>query len=257
MTHACHNKYGGLLIHSETDEHGVLEVVDTQQKFRSLHFGNATQQSGMFFYNPYLLLHKYTQAFMTPFCWSIPRRILLLGLGAGSMVKFIAHHFPNVHIDAVELRPRVTHLAQTYFMLPEQSKRFRVFHTTAENFIETWNQPEYDLILVDLFLTAGRKNINVNLEKHLVQLEQMLARGGSICFNTLGINYTAYPGYAELKKLFKNRLNIIDVESSNTVLLGLKNLPSHTVDELEMMNLEIRTGLPLRQYYNQVRTTDF
>lgn len=250
------SRYGGLLVHSESDEYGMLEVVDTQHKFRSLHFGNATQQSGMFFYNPYLLLHKYTQAFMTPFCWSMPRRMLLLGLGAGSMVKFVRHHFPSVRIDAVELRPKVTELAQTYFALPETGPHFRIFHSPAETFLREPHRDVYDLILVDLFLTNGRKDINVNLEQEFQHLDRLLADGGSICFNALGLQARSYPGYPELKKYYGDRLNIIDAGGTNTVLMAHKRKLPMSVDELSIMNLEIRTGLPLRKYLNQVRTSE-
>ena len=39
----------------------------------------------MFFYNPNLLVHKYTQAMLTPLCWRLPENVLVLGVGGGSM----------------------------------------------------------------------------------------------------------------------------------------------------------------------------
>ena len=71
------NKYGGQLIYSTRDNYGPIEVIDFKQTLRSLHFGNATQQTGMFLYNPNILIHKYTQAMLTSLCWHIPKNILL------------------------------------------------------------------------------------------------------------------------------------------------------------------------------------
>jgi len=50
--------YGGELIYQKTDQYGKIEVVDHQQKIRSLHFGNITQQSAMLLNNPFLLVHQ-------------------------------------------------------------------------------------------------------------------------------------------------------------------------------------------------------
>ena len=111
-------KYGANLLYQTTDEYGVIEVVDYKKIIRSLHFGNATQQSGMYLYNPVTLLHPYTQAMLSCTALQAPERVLILGVGGGSMIKFLLHHFHQVEIDAVELRQAVVDTAHDYFDLP-------------------------------------------------------------------------------------------------------------------------------------------
>lgn len=58
------NKYGGQLVFSTRDKYDPIEVIEFQKSIRGLHFGNKTQQIGMFLYNPIVLIHKYTQAML-------------------------------------------------------------------------------------------------------------------------------------------------------------------------------------------------
>ena len=108
-------KYDGQLIYTSKDEFGPIDVVEYHQSIRSMHFGNRTQQSGMFLYNHVVLIHKYTQAMLTPLCWKKPENTLILGLGGGSLAKYLLHFYPDIKIDAVDLRTEVVKASQQYF----------------------------------------------------------------------------------------------------------------------------------------------
>ena len=84
---------GGELIHQTSDEYGSIEVIDYMQKIRGLHFGNKTQQSASLLCNPYFLIHKYAQAMTLPICRLNVKRVLVIGLGAGSIVKYFYNYF--------------------------------------------------------------------------------------------------------------------------------------------------------------------
>ena len=134
--HFNNSVHGGQLIHATEDDFGTIEVVEFQQSVRGLHFGNATQQSGMFLYNPNVLIHKYTQAMLTPICWYQPDTVLILGLGAGSLAKYLLHILPGIKIDGVDLRPEVIKVAQEYFYLPEEDENFALHYQLAQNYID-------------------------------------------------------------------------------------------------------------------------
>lgn len=244
-------KYGGTLVYSTNDEHGPIEVVEFQQTLRGLHFGNSTQQSGMFLYNPIVLIHKYTQAMLVSLAWAEPHNVLALGLGAGSIPKHLLHYYPNVNIDAVELRPKVTEIATDYFSLPVTNKRLNITHCSAHDFLTTKINKQYDLVFIDLFLTANEKDIIVTLEDHLNNIFPYLSEEAYININIIGGEFNNYAGLETLKSHFENNLYSIEVEDSNTILFAAKGrIP--TFDEIDFTTIEKKLGLPLRQWYNKM-----
>lgn len=149
-------KYQGEVIHQSHDPLGVIEVVEDNLS-RSLHFGTDARQSSMLLRDPYQLSLSYTRAMCAAllFCEE-PRRVLLLGLGGGSLAKFLLHYYPQCHIDAVEFRPEVHQIAHRYFALPE-GPRLHVIYDDAGRFVRQHpiDQAGYDLILIDAFLDKG------------------------------------------------------------------------------------------------------
>ena len=248
-------KYGGQLIYSTHDEYGPIEVVDIGQRIRSLHFGNTTQQSSMFMFNPVVLMHKYTQAMLTSLCWHKPKTALVLGLGAGAISKYLLHFFPTLHVDAVELRPAVSVIAREYFSLPEVNDRFNIHHMPAEEFLRSSSPDtsQYDVILVDLFLTTKEQDINVDISTVIAHLKRLLSEHGSMSINLIGMDYKAYSGFSQLKDEFDEFLYAIAVDSSNTVLLARHKRTPDVTESVDFTSLEKRLGLPFRQYFNKLQ----
>lgn len=149
-------KYGGVVIHQDRDELGTLEVVEDGYQ-RSLHFGSEPKQSSMDLHNPLRLALTYTRAMMSSLLFNAtPRKVLLLGLGGGSLAKFLLYHFPACRIDAVEYRQSVHRLARDFFQLPDDP-RLTLHFSDAADFIRQADTGygDYDLILVDAFTADG------------------------------------------------------------------------------------------------------
>lgn len=150
------NKYGGRLIYQGRDEMGPLEVIENGYQ-RSLHFGSLPKQSSMDLNDPQRLCLSYTRAMLSALLFMpSPARVLLIGLGGGSLAKFFLHHFPACHLDAVELRPHVSQIARDYFLLPD-SERLHIHHGDAAEFMRrrTPDDERYDLILLDAYTDVG------------------------------------------------------------------------------------------------------
>ena len=246
-------KYGGQLIYSTRDKYGPLEVVEMQQVTRSLHFGNTTQQSAMFLYNPIVLMHKYTQAMLTPLSWIDAKHVLALGLGAASIPKFLLHHFKNITVDAVELRPSVIEIAQEYFSLPVDDHRLKLHVCPADDFITQHTiSGAYDLILVDLFITLNEKDINVDITANMQKLYDMLSPHGCLCINLLGEEYKKYKGLQKLMDVFDNRVYAMPVAKSNTILMVSRGSIPDIFNDIDFTTLELKYGLPFRQYFDQM-----
>jgi len=79
-------------------------------------------------------------------------RVLLLGLGAGTIAKIITKKFGPVAIDGVEIDPLVIELAKKYFDLRESNINIQV--TDAKDFVKNLRY-KYDLICMDVFKGGG------------------------------------------------------------------------------------------------------
>lgn len=146
--------YDGTIIHSRSDEEGVIDVVD-EATIRTLYFGTRARQSTMFLRDPNALALAYTKCVMTSLVFiEEPRAVLLLGLGGGSLAKFFLHQFPACRVDAVEKRAQVVGVAQTYFHLPT-NERIKVQVGDAVDFLRQEGSGEYDLVMVDLHNPDG------------------------------------------------------------------------------------------------------
>jgi len=150
-------KYHGLLIHKTSDDLGSIEVVD-DAVHRSLHFGSEPRQSSMLLRDPLYLALAYTRAMACALLFNdAPQRVLLIGLGGGSLAKFLLHHFPQCHIDAVDAREKVAEVAHSHFKLP-QDPRLTIHIDDGGRFVRNLSGTDgeaYDLIFIDAFLGNG------------------------------------------------------------------------------------------------------
>ena len=82
-----------------------------------------------------------------------PQRILMVGLGGGSISTYLARHMPNLRIDAVDIDPGVIDVAKNYFEL-RQTDKVRFFVNDGRVFVRRASEP-YDIIVMDAFLGAA------------------------------------------------------------------------------------------------------
>lgn len=252
--------YGGELIHQTSDEFGSIEVVELQQKIRSLHFGNKTQQSSMLLNHPYILIHKYAQAMMLPLCWTNASKVLVLGLGSGSIVRYLYNYFQDLKIDAVELRPAVIQLASEYFLLPDSDERLKIFNESAFDWIDrqdakhSTDNEKYDLIIVDMFLTEKNgKDITVDTSSNIHKLTNLLSENGVIAFNQLGQNIIGYSAFDALLSVYlTHQLYSINVESTNNILMASRATIPSNIDEKTFQHFEKTYSSPYKYYYENL-----
>ena len=146
-------KYNSTLIYEGKDDYGPVEVVE-KDGLRSMHFGTQNKQSEMSLSDPYALTVEYTRLMsMALLFQSAPKSALFLGLGGGSLPKFIWKYFPRCLLHAVERSPLVVDLCYRYFAL-RRSPRLHVHVFDAFDFLKSCDNP-FDLIFIDLFQSDG------------------------------------------------------------------------------------------------------
>ncbi len=123
--------------------------VSEKDGIRSLHLGSNTVQSSMNLADPAELVLSYTRAMMAFLLFEpAPRRTAMIGLGGGSLAKFLYHRLPFVEIIAVECEPAVIFAARQYFHVPENDTRFRVELAEGSAWVAA-NPASCDVLLVD------------------------------------------------------------------------------------------------------------
>lgn len=104
-----------------------LLTVSESRGLRYLHVGGEAIQSAMRVAEPDALALDYTRAMMAFLLFHYPpREVLSLGLGGGSIAKFVRRQFPGARQRIVELDPRVVAAAREHFALPADDARFSV-----------------------------------------------------------------------------------------------------------------------------------
>ena len=94
---------------------------------RSLHIGSDTVQSAMRLARPNDLELSYTRSMMAFLLFlPCPERVLMIGLGGGSLAKFVHHRMPGARVTVVEVSPQVVAIARQYFFVPPDGARFEV-----------------------------------------------------------------------------------------------------------------------------------
>jgi spermidine synthase len=129
------------------------ESVYVEQRFgvRTLHIGSATVQSAMRLSRPNDLELAYTRSMMAFLLFNeAPRRVLLVGLGGGSLAKFIYHRMPHTTVEAVEINPRVVAVAREHFLLPPDDTRLSVVIDDGARYLARPG-PAADVIAVDAY----------------------------------------------------------------------------------------------------------
>jgi spermidine synthase len=148
-----------------------------------------------------------------------PQRMLIIGLGGGSMAKFLHRRFPQAHIDAVELDPMVVDVARRYFDLVED-ERLRVHVGDGRAFIEKSAQ-RYDIIFLDAF---GPDSIprTLTTREFLEAVRNHLSQDGVVAANIWGPDHN--PVYAPMLRTYQvafDQVALVErVGRSNRIVLA-------------------------------------
>ncbi|HEY5128376.1 MAG TPA: fused MFS/spermidine synthase [Bradyrhizobium sp.] len=108
------------------------------------------------------------------------KRVLVLGLGAGSIPDYLHRFLPDATIDTVELDPGVIDVAKKYFGLRE-TKNFHLIEADGRVFLNRHAEP-YDLIFVDAF-TGSYIPFHLMTKEFYQLLRNRLAPHGVAAFN--------------------------------------------------------------------------
>ncbi len=109
-----------------------------------------------------------------------PKRILIVGLGGGSLPTYLGRFMPEPAIDTVEIDPGVIGAAKKYFGIRE-SARVRYLDADGRVFLNRNKEP-YDLILCDAF-QGGYIPFHLLTREFFQLVKQRLTPNGAVAIN--------------------------------------------------------------------------
>jgi spermidine synthase len=190
---------------------------------RYLHFGSLWIQGAMRIARPWHLELDYTKEMMASLLMRddsrFPRKVLLIGLGAASITKFLYRNFPLAKLTVVEIEPRVVAAARQFFKLPDDPKRLNIVIADGAQFIAE-NDKTYDLILVDGFDEDARPGELDSLPFYQM-CRSRLNDNGILAVNLLGRSRGYAASLQRLRDAFDTRaLAFPSCESGNVIALA-------------------------------------
>jgi len=113
-------------------------------------------------------------------------RMLLLGVGGGSLIRFFKKLYPHITIDAVDIDPVILEVSQTYFGLGN-IKGLTLHNSDALKHVEENAKKKrntYGIIVVDLYI--GRSIPDFVWEQSFFEkINVLLAKNGSVFINVV------------------------------------------------------------------------
>ena len=160
-----------------------------------------------------------------------PERILVLGLGGGTLPLALDELLPDARIDAVEIDPAVVRVAREYFRFAP-SKRVETFTQDGRVFVKraASRGDTYDLIMLDAF-NGEYIPEHLMTREFLEEVEALLAPGGVLAANTFSISALYDHESVTYQAVYGTFFNMRSPETGNRVVLTRKG-PLPDADEL-------------------------
>ncbi len=142
---------GEVVVTERVSPNYTVFVIEDADGVRRLRFErDGVDQSAVVMGDPEQLIFAYTRGLTAAFALRPdPERVLIVGLGGGTLPMFLRKHLPNVHIDVVEIDPIVLEVAKADLDFKEDA-HLVVHIADGRKFIEESKQ-RWDVIVLDAY----------------------------------------------------------------------------------------------------------
>ncbi len=231
-----------------TADHSV--TIAEEDGIRSLHIGGLAIHSAMRLGAPDQLELHYTRAMMAFLLFNArPRDVLMVGLGGGSIAKFVHQRMPGTRLTVIEIRKEVVAAARCYFSLPEDDGRLSVVVADGARYV-----PEHpgctDVLLLDGFDNGRQPGPLCTQAFYDAGCAALRPRG------ILAVNFMAFDRKLDLllgrlERSFGGRVLTLEAaDRVNVIALAFREAPSRIgIRELRERALSLKEifGLPFER----------
>lgn len=232
------------VVHQERSMYRNILVEDTGN-LRCLKFNvksHKTNQSCFLKSEPNRLVFNYTKLLFSGLLVNPnPERILIIGLGGGTMSNTLHQLFPTARIENIEIDPAVIKVARQYFdffendSVTSQAKDGRIFIKRAKMKGEA-----YDWIILDAF-NGDYIPEHLMTKEFLQETKDLLTDNGIVTANTFSVSKLYDYESATYQAVFGDFYQVKNKKNENRILLaGKKALPQKTALEANLTAMHDR-----------------
>jgi spermidine synthase len=235
------------ILYEKASAFGTIVVTEDENRLRTLRFGrNGARQSVVKPGDPDHLELPYARVAFAGLALSHePRRMLIIGLGGGTLPMFLRKHYPGATIDVVDIDPDVVLVAKQFFSFRED-ERMRAHVADGRLFVEKIQQP-YDVIFLDAF---GADSVPAHLTtlEFLGAIRAGLTPGGVVIGNVWGRYSNAlYDAMVRTYQEVFDELFVLEVRGAgNIILLALPRKQPMNRDELSRLARKVSSDKRMR-----------
>lgn len=237
----------GKVIHTENSLYRNIVVYEEDDE-RCMRFSRSrlTRQSCMSLSSPDMHVFDYTRMMLGAlYLKPEPKKILVIGLGGGTLPMTLSRLLPNSEIDSVEIDPAVVRVAKKFFRFTT-SPRMRVYEEDGRVFIKKAGKRgiQYDLVMLDAY---DHEYIPEHLltREFLTEVKKVLTSDGVLAANTYSMSGLYSNESATYEAVFGKFYNL--KLTNRVIVLKVDGLPAQpelnrNAEQLEAKLQPFRVG---------------
>lgn len=249
------------VIHSERSLYRNI-IVEDKGDLRCLKFNvksNKTRQSCLLKSQPQQLVFNYTKQLLTGLLINPePKRILIIGLGGGTMSNTLHKLLPDSYIDNVEIDHSVIKVARQYFGFLEND-RIKTYSQDGRVFVKRalLKKQEYDWIILDAF-NGDYIPEHLMTKEYLEETKRLLSPNGILTANTFSSSKLYRYESATYKAVFGDFYQVSNDNNSNRIILARNNGVDgkhNSANTVKLINGLLAIGVDAKQLLNSMKST--
>ncbi len=195
--------------------------VSEEKGVRYLHFGTEWVQGAMRVRKPWALELDYSRHMMAwlLFVEQAPN-VLQIGLGAGSLTKFVHRFLPASSVTVVDNSELVLAAARSQFRLPAEDDRLEVVIADGHEYVANPAlRGHFSVVQIDVFDQHAQGPVLDSLEFYTA-CAQALAPGGVATVNLFGEVPSYARNYERIREAFDGRVLLLPpIEAGNVIAI--------------------------------------
>lgn len=248
-------------IHEEKSKYRDIAVIqngDRRCLLFNVHRGDRNQTC-MFVSEPDRLVFDYTRmSFAGLLLKPDPKKILIIGLGGGSLPLTFNDLFPDAQIDTVEIDEAVVRVAKQFFFFEERSN-MQVFIDDGRPFIKraSIRKQKYDYIILDAF-SGDYIPEHMLTQEFLEEVKSVMTEDGVLVANTFSTSRLYDHESVTYQRVFGDFFNFRLPTSGNRIIIAqLGELPPQAMllEQAEILAPRLeKYSVPLDEYPRRLST---